>query len=362
VGCWTGSDTKEGKAKEVEIEKVIQDGSMPEDTGPLYTAVGTEVTVRAKPKAPDTFPAGKPTWDVTKKPMGSGVAAPAAGATAKITPDKAGEYELEATCGTSKKKITIFAIKVVFTEDATQKYGFDNVIAPATADSPWKSVEIGQKDKATATIDPAAAANKTFFTSSDVAKMKITPATATASPQTVEVEGVAKGEPVAEARAGKATGPIAGKMNVFVRAKLTKTVGIRLNHCEKDDIQVIAKGKGKPNTVGIKAAAGMALKTGPADLKGDDVIDGTTVTTGPDGICQTTAKMGDTQEIAVGNGKAGRFASTRASTTSSTRWRLAPMLRTARRSRPEPMESAPPPQRQRISTARTSRRPTSRPI
>ena len=303
--CWTGDDDKDGKAKDVEIEKVIEDGSMPEDEGPLATAVGKDVTVRAKPKAPATFPAGKPTWAVTKKPMGSAVAAPAAGATAKITPDKVGEYELEATCGTSKKTIIVYAIKVVFTEDAAQKYGFDNQIAPATADDPWKSVEKGQKDKATATIDPAAAANKTFFTSSDVAKFKITPAQATASPQTVEVEGVAKGQAVAEARAGKATGPVAGKMNVWVREKRTKSVGIRLIHCEKDDIQAIPKDKGKPNTVCIKAAAMMGLKTKAADLKGDDTIDGTTVTTGPDGICQTTAAMGDTQEIAVGNGKSG---------------------------------------------------------
>jgi hypothetical protein len=296
--CWTGSDTKQKKAKAVEIEKIIEDGSMPEDEGPLYTAVGTAVTVRAKPKAPDTFPTGKPTWKVTKKPAMSGVADPAAGATATITPDKPGEYELEATCGTSVKKITIYAIKVVFKEDAAQKYGFDDF---TSATEPWKSVEKTKKDPAKAEIDPAAAANKTFFKSSDVAKMKITPATATASPQTVEVEGVAKGEAVAEARAGKADGPIAGKMNVWVREKKTKTVGVRLIHSEKDDIQVIPKGKGKPNTVCI-TAGGMALVTAPA---GDDVVDGTTITTGPDGICNTAAAMGDNQVIPVGNGKSG---------------------------------------------------------
>jgi hypothetical protein len=70
-----------------------------------------------------------------------------------------------------------------------------------------------------------------------------------------------------------------------------------------DDLQVIPVGQGQPNQLCIQNGAGFALVTAPA---GDDVKVGQTIHTGPNGICNTAKVPGSTdiQVIALGRGKA----------------------------------------------------------
>jgi hypothetical protein len=65
-----------------------------------------------------------------------------------------------------------------------------------------------------------------------------------------------------------------------------------------DDVQVIAVGNGKPNEVCI--TAGTNLVSTPA---GDDQTVGNTITTGANGVCNTTKTGNDTQDIPVNQGK-----------------------------------------------------------
>jgi hypothetical protein len=72
------------------------------------------------------------------------------------------------------------------------------------------------------------------------------------------------------------------------------------------DVQVIPVGEGEPHKVAI-TDGGNGLETTPA---GDDQVVGTTITTGADGICQTTPAGNDVYvyygdiQMAYGNGKA----------------------------------------------------------
>ena len=115
---------------------------------------------------------------------------------------------------------------VKFEEHPVTKYGFDDFTDAA---KPWKSVEVGKKDRVIAKITPANANEiaNTKFKSSDETIAKVSPNTATSSSQTLEIEGVKKGETTVKATcdtSDKAT------LNVVVYPKKTKTVAIRLVH------------------------------------------------------------------------------------------------------------------------------------
>jgi hypothetical protein len=62
-----------------------------------------------------------------------------------------------------------------------------------------------------------------------------------------------------------------------------------------------SSGKGEPDQVAIAPGANMILDT--TTTSGDDTIVVSNVMTGPDGICQTTAQGDDDQVITVGQGK-----------------------------------------------------------
>lgn len=72
-----------------------------------------------------------------------------------------------------------------------------------------------------------------------------------------------------------------------------------------DDVQGVPLGQGFPDTFCVKAGADNTLDT--AAGVNDDVVDAPAllITTGPDGICDTTADAADEQTIPVGNGAAG---------------------------------------------------------
>jgi len=76
--------------------------------------------------------------------------------------------------------------------------------------------------------------------------------------------------------------------------------GIADTSKQGDDIQVIPKGKGEPNTVAISAGKNGRIDTIPF---GNDKIVGNTITTGNDGICNTKSTGDDIQIIKIGKGK-----------------------------------------------------------
>lgn len=99
----------------VAIDRVILQGSSPQDQGPIRTCVGSGRTLLAipTPLSPG-FPAGSPAWQAQSKPTGSAVSAPPNGSvTASITPDLPGAYVVRASCGGSSKTFTLHAVKVV---------------------------------------------------------------------------------------------------------------------------------------------------------------------------------------------------------------------------------------------------------
>ncbi len=103
VSC--GASIKTFDIYAVEIDKIIVDGSTPEEEGPIHACIGQQFTLRAKPN-PGTasFPAGKPTWDVKKLFETSGwtsIGTNGTGATFNITLTEQGAYRATATCGTS---------------------------------------------------------------------------------------------------------------------------------------------------------------------------------------------------------------------------------------------------------------------
>jgi|GEM_PF-3238784 len=74
-----------------------------------------------------------------------------------------------------------------------------------------------------------------------------------------------------------------------------------------DDIQVIAVGQGESDQPCITPGGNGVLNTTPG---GDDAIDGTQIQTGNNGVCETTKSGDDVQLIPVGNGKPNSVAIT----------------------------------------------------
>lgn len=104
----------------VGVEKVILDGSDPDNGGPVTWPVNLQITVRAKPLPPRASwpPGSPPTWTLTQ-PQGSQLANPPAGGTAPITPVVPGTYTLTASLGTSSTQpFEITAWKVEITDGA----------------------------------------------------------------------------------------------------------------------------------------------------------------------------------------------------------------------------------------------------
>jgi hypothetical protein len=89
--------------------------------------------------------------------------------------------------------------------------------------------------------------------------------------------------------------------NRYYQTHLTSGAdGIADTTAIEDDIQVIPVGQGSPNETGITTGPNSVLDTSPS---GDDTIVGTTITTGANGVCNTTASGDDIQVILVGQGK-----------------------------------------------------------
>ncbi len=79
--------------------------------------------------------------------------------------------------------------------------------------------------------------------------------------------------------------------------------GICVTTAGTDETQVIPVGNGEPDTDCVTAGADATLDT--AVPSGDDVLDipGDRITSGPDGVCDTTADPNDAQALPVGQGE-----------------------------------------------------------
>lgn len=123
---------------------------------------------------------------------------------------------------------------VTYTEDPTQKYGFDNFTNAAV---PWKSVEQNQSDKLKVTITPAASFSTVFFNSADATKVTVTPANAPSAAfdlTATSATGLNKVDTEIQANCGSATGVNVSKFNVASYTLVTKTVAVRLVHSRGD--------------------------------------------------------------------------------------------------------------------------------
>ena len=200
-------------------------------------------------------------------------------------------YSGQADC---KDEIFATVLKIDFIRDENCS-GYDDSLTP-----PWIMVPETGNNTATAEIVPAAVANQIGFMSADTSKATVSPATASVSPQTVIVSGVAKGDTEIQA---KLSGPsvACAILKTTVKERVDKTVTIHAITEENDDVQAIPVGQGQPNQTCITAGTNGVLNT---TIAGDDTVSGDYITTGPDGICDTTASGDDVQVIVVGNGMA----------------------------------------------------------
>lgn len=195
-------------------------------------------------------------------------------------------------------------VELIFTEDPSQKYGFD-AYTNRNSDPivPFKSVALGDTDTAKSERNPASSTDDVFLTSADDTIMTVTPDKVTTSAQTVTVSGVATGVADAEARVDSKTGTTCARMRTSVYSPVLKTVAVVLVHEENDDVQAIPVGQGTPLQHAIRVGPNGTLES---VLGGDDfiqVVNGEPiVTTGLNGICDTTATGDDVQIIPKGNG------------------------------------------------------------
>ena len=123
--------------------------------------------------------------------------------------------------------LKVRVLKVEFTEDISQLYGFDNY---TNADLPWKSVENGKTDYAYESTTPSAIASQIYFRSMDTTKATVLPAYASTSPESLTFSGVAKGESEIQGNMGSAQGYTLAKMKVACYDKKIKTIAITLVH------------------------------------------------------------------------------------------------------------------------------------
>jgi hypothetical protein len=188
--------------------------------------------------------------------------------------------------------VNIIEPKIEFSENQNQKYGFDNY--GMNNEVPWKSVKTGDNDSVNAKVLPAKDFKHIFFKSSDISNFSLAPKKALSEVQPISVTGVIKGSAELLANGDEENGINIAKLNVRALNELSKTVAFIQIIEENDDEQIIDVGNGKPDQVAITAGANGILDSTPA--VGDTKL-GTVITTGPDGICQTTKKGDDIQKI-----------------------------------------------------------------
>lgn len=191
---------------------------------------------------------------------------------------------------------TVRVVRVRYVPD-TACHAVDTTITPVAVMAP-----IGGTNNVRATIAPAAQATRVGFTSANTGIATVVPAAATASPQVLQIGGVANDETLIRART--ATSGILRTLTASSKPRLNRTVAIHAVSEQNDDVQVTPVGQGEPNQTCVTAGPNGIINSVVA---GDDVLVGTTsIHTGPNGICNSTASGDDVQVIAVGQGRPNR--------------------------------------------------------
>lgn len=163
--------------------------------------------------------------------------------------------------------------------------GFD-----ASLDPHWIMVPTPGNNTATLTFTDA---GTIAIVSADPTVASVSPSSTATSPQMITVTGALKGTT-------KITAASCGVLNVSVKTRLTKTVAIHAIIEENDDVQVITNGNGLANATCITPGSNGRLDSTPA---GDDKKQGNNINTGANGICETTAAGDDVQVILLGHGQ-----------------------------------------------------------
>lgn len=208
------------------------------------------------------------------------------------------------------RSVRVDVARVRFVEDKNQTYGFDDFTYPET---PSKSLAQNTTDTAIARfMVDAASIGGVFFTSQSPTIVDINPQQAATSPQTVTLSAGSLPDKTTSltttlnARTGTSAGPIAATMNGYVYDWKTRSVLIILVHEENDDVQTIAVGGGggTPNQICVSAGTNGFRDTvpnrkadGTIDPMGDDAVsaDDKSITTGANGICETTANSSNVE-------------------------------------------------------------------
>jgi hypothetical protein len=190
--------------------------------------------------------------------------------------------------------------KVLFQEYEDQKYGFDDYTNGP--DSPWKSLQAGDNDQVKINITPSEDFSSLFYHSYNENIMTVTPKKPTAASDKISLQGKVTGLGEVEVNCGSESGDKVNELKVWILKEKYKTLGLILIVEENDDVQVIPVGYGLPNQVAIIADPSGKINTIPA---GDDVLssDAMSISTGPNGVCETKATGMDFQQIPYHQGK-----------------------------------------------------------
>ena len=194
--------------------------------------------------------------------------------------------------------IPLYVVSVDYAE-SYQSSGFDGMSQPH-----WLMVPLNENNSAVATIDPASSVSKVrFLMQPDAVLATVTPGTPSNENQTITVTGVTVGDTSrVEARPDNGGTASLGALHVAVKKRQDKTVVIHAMTESNDDIQTLPVGQGLPNQRCISWGANGSLDS--SNVGGDDYVGVGGIFTGPDGICQSTKAGDDVQEIPNGKGVA----------------------------------------------------------
>lgn len=161
-------------------------------------------------------------------------------------------------------------------------------------------VPVGGIKSAQATIAPATQIPRVQFFSINTGVATVSPPVAGATPQGIQLGGVAYG--ATAIRAITTTSGILRELSAFAKNRLNRTIAIHAIAEEDDDVAVAGEAC-------VSAGPNGVFNSVPA---GDDtVISATEIGSGINWLCETTASGDDVQVIPVGTGRPNRICVTR---------------------------------------------------
>ena len=269
---------------------------------------GTQFVSCAESSSSMTIPPGEVTYTYTiDVPFGDPITGE--GDLVEIPSSQTGEYTCTFTASVSRscapgpldlEPVVAKVVDVIFAGDANQLYGFDNF----SLGQPYKSLEDGDfgDDQVIVDVLPPSAAEEVMLVADSPALVSISPAELTSAPATLTLTPHAAGEVEIEARLETAGGKACSLLTTVAYPRIQRTLAVMVIDEYDDDVQVIPKTQGEPDTLCVEPLPGSSLASVPG---GDDQVLGDAIFTGPNGICETAAAFPDVQLIPVGNGLPG---------------------------------------------------------